>query len=105
MGARNTHAARHTRRECTLQAHQRRPLQAGPNAITGAAQLVEFPSSAVATWGGAFVFINVLLTRLGVPIPAVPVLLFAGSAIAAGTLSFWPILLAAVLGALIGDAA
>ncbi|PQV54262.1 VTT domain-containing protein [Paraburkholderia sp. BL21I4N1] len=66
--------------------------------------MVEFPSSAIATWGGAFVFINVLLTRLGVPIPAVPVLLFAGSAIAAGTLSFWPILCAAVLGALIGDA-
>ncbi|MEX3759839.1 VTT domain-containing protein [Paraburkholderia phenoliruptrix] len=65
--------------------------------------MVEFPSSAVATWGGAFVFVNVLLTRLGVPIPAVPVLLFAGSAIAAGTLSFWPVLCAAVLGALIGD--
>ncbi|NPT61686.1 VTT domain-containing protein [Paraburkholderia elongata] len=65
--------------------------------------MVAFPSSAVSTWGSAFVFVNVLLTRLGLPIPAVPVLLFAGSAIAAGTLSFWPILLAAVLGALIGD--
>ncbi|EIF34849.1 putative membrane-associated protein [Burkholderia sp. Ch1-1] len=67
--------------------------------------MVEFPSSAVSTWGGAVVFLNVLLTRLGVPIPAVPMLLFAGSAIAAGTLSFWPILGAAVLGALIGDGA
>ena len=67
--------------------------------------MVEFPSSAVSTWGGAVVFVNVLLTRLGVPIPAVPVLLFAGSAIAAGTLSFWPILGAAVLGAVIGDGA
>lgn len=65
--------------------------------------MVAFPSSAVSTWGGAVVFLNVLLTRLGLPIPAVPILLFAGSAIAAGTLSFWPILLAAVLGALIGD--
>ncbi|MFM0490903.1 VTT domain-containing protein [Paraburkholderia graminis] len=65
--------------------------------------MVEFPSSAVSTWGGAIVFVNVLLTRLGVPIPAVPVLLFAGSAIAAGNLSFWPVLSAAVLGALIGD--
>ena len=65
--------------------------------------MVEFPSSAVSTWGGAVVFANVLMTRLGVPIPAVPVLLFAGSAIAAGTLSFWPVLCAAVLGALIGD--
>jgi membrane protein DedA with SNARE-associated domain/rhodanese-related sulfurtransferase len=59
----------------------------------------------VTTWGGAVVFLNVLLTRLGMPIPAVPVLLFAGSAIAAGTLSFWPILGAAVLGAVIGDGA
>ncbi|MFM0624557.1 VTT domain-containing protein [Paraburkholderia xenovorans] len=67
--------------------------------------MVEFPSSAVSTWGGAVVFLNVLLTRLGVPIPAVPVLLFAGSAIAAGTLSFWPVLGAAVLGALVGDGA
>jgi len=67
--------------------------------------LIAFPSSAVSTWGGSIVFLNVLLTRLGVPIPAVPVLLFAGSAIAAGTLSFWPILFAAVLGALIGDGA
>ena len=65
--------------------------------------MVAFPSSAVSSYGGAVVFLNVLLTRLGVPIPAVPVLLFAGSAIAAGTLSFWPILGAAVLGALIGD--
>jgi membrane protein DedA with SNARE-associated domain/rhodanese-related sulfurtransferase len=65
--------------------------------------LVEIPSSAVSTWGGAAVFVNVMLTRLGVPIPAVPMLLFAGSAIAAGTLSFWPILGAAVLGAMIGD--
>ena len=65
--------------------------------------MVEFPVSAVATWGSAIVFVNVLLTRLGVPVPAVPMLLFAGSAIAAGTLSFWPILGAAVLGALIGD--
>ncbi|MFP3562456.1 cytochrome P460, partial [Paraburkholderia sp. SIMBA_049] len=62
-------------------------------------------STAVSTWGGAAVFLNVLLTRLGVPIPAVPMLLFAGSAIAAGSLSFWPVFGAAVLGALIGDGA
>ncbi|HYS66724.1 MAG TPA: VTT domain-containing protein [Paraburkholderia sp.] len=65
--------------------------------------MVEIPSTAVSTWGGAVVFLNVLLTRLGVPIPAVPMLLFAGTAIAAGNLSFWPILFAAVFGALIGD--
>lgn len=65
--------------------------------------MIEFPLSEISTWGGAIVFLNVLLTRLGVPIPAVPVLLYAGSAIANGTLSFWYVLPAAVLGALIGD--
>ncbi|WP_331599863.1 VTT domain-containing protein [Paraburkholderia sp.] len=65
--------------------------------------MIEFPHSEISTWGGAIVFLNVLLTRLGVPIPAVPVLLYAGSAIASGALSFWYVLPAAVLGALIGD--
>jgi membrane protein DedA with SNARE-associated domain len=65
--------------------------------------LIEFPQSEISTWGGGVVFLNVFLTRLGVPIPAVPVLLFAGSAIASGTLSFWYVLPAAVVGALIGD--
>lgn len=66
--------------------------------------MIEFPPSAVSTWGSALVFLNVLLTRLGIPVPAVPVLLFAGSAIAGGTLSFSAVLMAAVLGAAIGDA-
>jgi membrane protein DedA with SNARE-associated domain len=65
--------------------------------------LIEFPQSEISTWGGGVVFLNVLLTRLGVPIPAVPVLLFAGTAIANGTLSFWYVLPAALVGALIGD--
>lgn len=65
--------------------------------------MIEFPQSEISTWGGCVVFLNVLLTRLGVPLPAVPVLLFAGSAIASGTLSFWYVLPLAVLGALIGD--
>jgi membrane protein DedA with SNARE-associated domain len=70
---------------------------------SGVLQLIEFPQSEISTWGGGVVFLNVLLTRLGVPIPAVPVLLFAGSAIASGALSFWYVLPAAVVGALIGD--
>jgi membrane protein DedA with SNARE-associated domain len=70
---------------------------------SGAAQLIEFPQSEISTWGGAVVFLNVFLTRLGVPLPAVPVLLFAGTAIASGALSFWYVLPAAVLGALLGD--
>ncbi|MDE1182256.1 VTT domain-containing protein [Paraburkholderia sp.] len=65
--------------------------------------MIEIPTTAIGTWGAAVVFLNVLITRLGVPIPAVPVLLFAGTAIAHGALSFWSILLAAVVAAMLGD--
>ena len=67
--------------------------------------MVEFHPSAISTWGAAVVFVNVLLTRLGIPVPAVPVLLLAGTAIANGHLSFWHVLTAALAGALIGDGA
>ncbi|MGF6595838.1 membrane protein DedA with SNARE-associated domain/rhodanese-related sulfurtransferase [Paraburkholderia sp. GAS448] len=67
--------------------------------------MINIPSSAISTWGAAAVFLNVLLTRLGVPLPVIPVLLFAGSAIAGGLLSFWYVLLAAAGGALLGDGA
>jgi membrane protein DedA with SNARE-associated domain/rhodanese-related sulfurtransferase len=65
--------------------------------------LIHVTPAAVTAWGSEAVFVNVLLTRLGVPVPAVPVLVFAGSAVAHGTLSFPHVLLAAVFGALIGD--
>jgi membrane protein DedA with SNARE-associated domain/rhodanese-related sulfurtransferase len=65
--------------------------------------VIEFPAAAVATWGSALVFANVLIARLGIPIPAVPLLLFAGVAIVDHRLSFWHVLGAAVLGALTGD--
>ncbi|HWT36669.1 MAG TPA: VTT domain-containing protein [Paraburkholderia sp.] len=66
-------------------------------------QLVDFHPSAISTWGATVVFANVLLTRLGIPVPAVPVLLLAGTAVANGQLSFWHVLTAALAGALIGD--
>jgi membrane protein DedA with SNARE-associated domain/rhodanese-related sulfurtransferase len=65
--------------------------------------VIQIPPSAIESWGSAAVFANVLATRLGVPVPTIPVLLFAGSAIAAGILAFSHVLCAAVLGALIGD--
>ncbi|MGF6774950.1 VTT domain-containing protein [Paraburkholderia sp. GAS334] len=65
--------------------------------------MIEFPAAAIATWGAVVVFGNVLLTRLGAPLPAIPVLVFAGSAIGNGTLSFTHILFAAVAAALLGD--
>jgi membrane protein DedA with SNARE-associated domain len=65
--------------------------------------LIQISPTAIATWGSAAVFANVLATRLGAPLPAIPMLLFAGSAIAAGILAFSHVLFAAVAGALIGD--
>jgi membrane protein DedA with SNARE-associated domain len=65
--------------------------------------LIQIPPTAIAQWGGAAVFVNVLLTRLGVPLPSAPLLVFAGSAVANGRLSFSHVLLAAVAGALLGD--
>ncbi|MFC0401489.1 VTT domain-containing protein [Paraburkholderia rhizosphaerae] len=65
--------------------------------------MIEFPADAVAKWGSALVFLNVLIARLGIPIPAVPLLLFAGVAIVDHRLSFWHVLGAAGLGALTGD--
>ncbi|CAG4918966.1 VTT domain-containing protein [Paraburkholderia saeva] len=65
--------------------------------------MIEFPAAAIATWGAVVVFGNVLLTRLGAPLPAIPVLVFAGSAIGNGTLSFTHILFAAVAAAMLGD--
>lgn len=41
---------------------------------------------------------------LGLLVPSLPILLLTGALIAAGKLSFWPIFLAAVAGAVVGDA-
>ncbi|SAL01450.1 membrane-associated protein [Caballeronia calidae] len=65
--------------------------------------MIQIPPSAIVQWGGAAVFANVLLTRLGVPLPSAPLLVFAGSMVASGRLSFGHVLLAAMCGALLGD--
>ncbi|KND59645.1 Rhodanese-related sulfurtransferase [Candidatus Burkholderia verschuerenii] len=65
--------------------------------------MIQISPSAIAQWGAAAVFLNVLLTRLGVPIPSAPLLLFTGSAVAGGRLAFSHVMLAAVAGALLGD--
>jgi membrane protein DedA with SNARE-associated domain len=65
--------------------------------------LIEIPPSAIAEWGSEAVFANVLLTRLGVPVPSAPLLVYAGSEIAGGRLLFSHVLFAAVLAALLGD--
>ena len=65
--------------------------------------MIEIPTSQIAAWGSAAVFANVLATRLGAPLPVIPVLVVAGSAVASGTLPFTHVFAAAVVAALIGD--
>jgi membrane protein DedA with SNARE-associated domain len=60
-------------------------------------------SSLLAQHGLALVFINVLLTQAGVPVPAVPILIVAGAFVAQGQIGPASLLLVAVVASLIGD--
>jgi membrane protein DedA with SNARE-associated domain len=60
-------------------------------------------TSALSTYGAIAVFISVLLAAVGVPLPVSFLLIAAGSFIEAGELDFWPIIIAATIGACIGD--
>jgi membrane protein DedA with SNARE-associated domain len=60
-------------------------------------------TSALASYGAIAVFISVLLAAVGVPLPVSFLLIAAGSFIEAGELDFWPIIIAATVGACIGD--
>ncbi|MDR6858213.1 VTT domain-containing protein [Variovorax guangxiensis] len=55
--------------------------------------------------GAAVVFLATLATRLGAPVPAAPFLIVAGGLAVGGQLSFIAVLLAAVLGNILGDGA
>jgi membrane protein DedA with SNARE-associated domain/rhodanese-related sulfurtransferase len=55
--------------------------------------------------GAAVVFLATLATRLGAPVPAAPFLVVAGGLAVGGQLSFAAVLLAAVLGNILGDGA
>ncbi|MDR5812424.1 MULTISPECIES: DedA family protein/thiosulfate sulfurtransferase GlpE [unclassified Caballeronia] len=61
------------------------------------------PTSLATSWGAWAVFVSVLATQLGVPVPAAPMLILAGTLVASGAASFWQMLLAAVLAVLIAD--
>jgi membrane protein DedA with SNARE-associated domain/rhodanese-related sulfurtransferase len=56
-------------------------------------------------FGPALVFANVLLERLGVPIPAMPTMIVAGAAAASGDYPLAAVLAAALLACVIGDGA
>ena len=55
--------------------------------------------------GAAVVFLATLATRLGAPVPAAPFLVVAGGLAIAGQVSFIAVMLAAVLGNILGDGA
>lgn len=57
----------------------------------------------LARHGLLLVFVNVLLTQAGIPLPAVPILVVAGALAAQGDFSFTALLLTAVGAALLGD--
>ena len=57
----------------------------------------------LAQHGLLLVFANVLLTQLGVPLPAVPMLAVAGAFVAEGKIALAPLVLATVIASLIGD--
>jgi membrane protein DedA with SNARE-associated domain len=50
-------------------------------------------------FGPALLFVNVLLERLGVPIPAMPTMIVAGAAAASGDYPLAAVLAAALFGA------
>ena len=53
--------------------------------------------------GLAIVFANVLLTQVGVPVPAVPMLIVAGAFVAQGQLALVPLVAVTVVASLLGD--
>lgn len=53
--------------------------------------------------GLTLVFANVLLAQLGVPLPAVPLLVLAGAFVAQGNLSVAPLLVVTIVASLLGD--
>lgn len=60
-------------------------------------------SALLAQHGVALVFVNVLLTQLGLPLPAIPTLLLAGALAAGGHMSVLQAFFAAVTASLIAD--
>jgi len=53
--------------------------------------------------GLLLVFVNVLVTQAGVPVPAVPILIIAGAFVAQGQIALTALLLVSVAASLIGD--
>ena len=59
--------------------------------------------NAVATYGLLAVFVSVLVSALGVPLPTSFLLIMVGSLVEQGEMNFWPVVAVAVIAAVIGD--
>jgi membrane protein DedA with SNARE-associated domain len=57
----------------------------------------------LAQHGLALVFVNVLLTQSGVPLPSVPMLVVAGAFVAQGQIALLPLVAVSVVASLLGD--
>jgi len=64
---------------------------------------MEEMTSLLTQHGLALVFVNVLLTQAGVPVPAFPILIVAGAFVAQGQIGPASLILVAVVASLIGD--
>lgn len=64
---------------------------------------MEEMSSLLAQYGLALVFVNVLLTQSGVPVPSVPILVVAGAFVAQGQIALLPLVAVSVGASLLGD--
>ena len=65
--------------------------------------LQEYLLSALTNYGVAAIFISVFVSAIGLPLPTSFLLLVAGSFIEQGDLNFWPVMIAASIGAILGD--
>lgn len=65
--------------------------------------LQEYLLSALTDYGVIAIFIAVLISAIGIPLPTSFLLLVAGSFVEQGDLQLWPVLITATLGATLGD--
>jgi membrane-associated protein len=59
--------------------------------------------SALASYGVAAIFASIFISSIGLPLPTSFLLIVAGSFVASGDLQFWPVVIAGVTAAILGD--
>jgi membrane protein DedA with SNARE-associated domain len=74
-----------------------------PQARKGKKTIMQYMVTLLAEHGLVLVFANVLLAQIGMPVPAVPLLIVAGAFLAQGELALAPLLAVTVTASLLGD--